>query len=68
MTNRHMRSHPLQDTYNAHFLGVRSRIQSVSATEAEKRKITQQRNTARRCQHMVSCNYRNLLDGSDSGY
>lgn len=65
MINCHMHSYPLRETDNAHVVGIRNRIVSKSAIEADKRKITKKRNTARRRQRMMSSNYRSVLDDSD---
>lgn len=61
MPNFHVCRHPLPETVNAHFAGLRDRIPSSSASEAEKRKITQQRNNARRRQRMMSSVFRDTL-------
>lgn len=66
MKNCQVRIHPLQETENAQFIGVRNRIWSVCASGAEKPRVSQQRNTARRRQRMTSSNYRCVLDDSDS--
>lgn len=57
MKKCHMRTHSLQETEVARFVDVCNRTRSISASEAEKHRITEQRNTARPFHCIASFKY-----------